>query len=58
MKLDVLRDEITADEGCKYEIYLDHLDLPTMGIGHGRQQVVHSGSESCRAVSETYERTG
>jgi len=32
--LDVLRKEITADEGCKYEIYLDHLGLPTCGIGH------------------------
>ena len=34
MNIDVLREEITADEGCKYEIYLDHLDLPTFGIGH------------------------
>ena len=32
--LDVLRKEITDDEGCKYEIYLDHLGLPTCGIGH------------------------
>ena len=32
--LDVLRKEITEDEGCKYEIYLDHLGLPTCGIGH------------------------
>ena len=23
-----------ADEGCKMEIYADHLGLPTMGIGH------------------------
>ena len=22
------------DEGCKYEIYLDHLGYPTFGIGH------------------------
>ena len=34
MNLEVLRKEIEADEGCKYEIYLDHLGLPTMGIGH------------------------
>lgn len=29
-----LRQELEADEGCKYEIYLDHLGLPTFGIGH------------------------
>ena len=29
-----LRKELEADEGCKYEIYLDHLGLPTFGIGH------------------------
>lgn len=34
MDLERLREEIEADEGCKYEIYLDHLGLPTFGIGH------------------------
>ena len=34
MDLAVLREQIEADEGCKYEIYLDHLGLPTFGIGH------------------------
>jgi len=34
VNLDRLRVEIEKDEGCKYEIYLDHLDLPTMCIGH------------------------
>lgn len=34
MNKDRLREEIAADEGCKMEIYLDHLGLPTMGIGH------------------------
>ena len=34
MDLAVLRKQIEADEGCKYEIYLDHLGLPTFGIGH------------------------
>tara|TARA_R110001592_G_scaffold64662_2_gene198668 strand:+ start:741 stop:1181 length:441 start_codon:yes stop_codon:yes gene_type:complete len=34
MDLEVLRKQIEADEGCKYEIYLDHLGLPTFGIGH------------------------
>jgi lysozyme len=34
MNIDQLRMELEYDEGCKYEIYLDHLDLPTFGIGH------------------------
>jgi len=34
MNKDQLREELAADEGCKYEIYLDHLALPTFGIGH------------------------
>jgi len=34
MNTEQLRLEIEADEGCKYEIYLDHLGLPTFGIGH------------------------
>ena len=34
MNKDQLRQELADDEGCKYEIYLDHLNLPTFGIGH------------------------
>ena len=34
MDLNRLREEIAADEGIKHEIYLDHLGLPTFGIGH------------------------
>ena len=34
MNLDKLREEISIDEGVKHEIYLDHLGLPTFGIGH------------------------
>lgn len=34
MNKDQLREELADDEGCKYEIYLDHLGLPTFGIGH------------------------
>jgi len=34
MNLNQLRTELEEDEGCKYEIYLDHLGLPTFGIGH------------------------
>ena len=29
-----VRDQLKIDEGVKYEIYLDHLGLPTCGIGH------------------------
>ena len=34
MNLEQLRMELEYDEGCEYEIYLDHLGLPTFGIGH------------------------
>ena len=34
MNKDTLREQLADDEGCKYEIYLDHLALPTFGIGH------------------------
>ena len=34
MNIDKLREEIKHDEGCVYEIYRDHLGLPTFGIGH------------------------
>lgn len=34
MDVDVLRDELKRDEGCVNSIYLDHLNLPTCGIGH------------------------
>ena len=34
MDINKLQDEIEADEGLKLEVYLDHLNLPTMGIGH------------------------
>lgn len=34
MNLEALREELKIDEGVKYEIYLDHLGLPTFGIGH------------------------
>ena len=34
MNIDKLQKELERDEGCKYEIYLDHLGYPTFGIGH------------------------
>jgi len=44
MNIDELREEIAYDEGVKkndlgeHIIYLDHLSLPTLGIGHLIQQ--------------------
>ena len=34
MNIDKLRKELERDEGVKYEVYLDHLSYPTLGIGH------------------------
>ena len=34
MNINELRKEIEYDEGSVNEIYLDHLGLPTFGIGH------------------------
>jgi len=34
MNLEKLRTEIAEDEGVVYKVYLDHLGLPTCGIGH------------------------
>ena len=29
-----VREQLAIDEGVKYEVYLDHLNLATVGIGH------------------------
>ena len=34
MNIQKLKEELEYDEGCKYEIYNDHLGYPTFGIGH------------------------
>jgi len=34
MNLDKLKEDLFIDEGCKYEIYIDHLGHPTHGVGH------------------------
>tara|TARA_R100000742_G_C4265808_1_gene83876 strand:- start:371 stop:814 length:444 start_codon:yes stop_codon:yes gene_type:complete len=34
MDIEKLREELKVDEGCKYEVYKDHLGYPTFGIGH------------------------
>ena len=34
MDIDRLREDLIIDEGIKRHVYLDHLSLPTFGIGH------------------------
>jgi len=34
MNKDAVYKQLKEDEGVKYEIYLDHLGLPTFGVGH------------------------
>ena len=34
MNIKQLREQLEIDEGVRYDIYLDHLGLPTFGIGH------------------------
>tara|TARA_B100001123_G_C15210023_1_gene986857 strand:+ start:749 stop:1192 length:444 start_codon:yes stop_codon:yes gene_type:complete len=53
MDLQQLREELTEDEGCKYEIYLDHLGYPTFGIGHlVRESDPEHGEEVGTSISE------
>lgn len=53
MNIEQLRLELEYDEGCKYEIYLDHLGLPTFGIGHlVTENDEEHGQEVGTAVSE------
>jgi lysozyme len=54
MNLEQLRKEIEADEGCRYDIYLDHLGYPTFGIGHLISETdPEYGAEVGTSVSET-----
>lgn len=53
MDLQRLQEELEYDEGVKYEIYLDHLGLPTFGIGHlVTENDPEYGEEVGTAVSE------
>jgi len=53
MDLEQLREELSYDEGVKHEIYLDHLGLPTFGIGHlVREEDPEHGWAVGSAVSE------
>jgi lysozyme len=62
MNIEKLQADLELDEGVKHEIYLDHLGLPTFGIGH---LVIESdpeyGSEvgtpvSAERVTEAFKR--
>ncbi len=53
MNIDKLREELAEDEGCKYEIYLDHLGLATFGIGH---LITKSDSEYGKDVGTVIEQ--
>ena len=50
MNIQELRKQLEIDEGVRYVIYLDHLRLPTFGIGH---LVTKNDSESGQAVGTT-----
>ena len=50
MNIDKLREEIEYDEGSVGKIYLDHLGLPTFGIGH---LVTKTDPENGQAVGTT-----
>ena len=53
MDIDKLREEIEYDEGNVQKIYLDHLGLPTFGIGHlVRESDPEYGWEVGREVSK------
>jgi lysozyme len=50
MDIEKLREQLEIDEGVRHDIYLDHLGLPTFGIGH---LVIDTDSESGQAVGTT-----
>lgn len=57
MNIDKLREELKIDEGVKYEIYLDHLDLPTFGIGHLVYLLILSAEQRSAHLSQRIEST-
>ena len=53
MNIEKLRADLELDEGVKHEIYLDHLGLPTFGIGHlVREEDPEFGEPVGTAVSD------
>lgn len=62
MNIQKLQADLELDEGVKHEVYLDHLGLPTFGIGH---LIIESDPEhgdpvgtpvSAERVTEAFER--
>ena len=62
MNINKLRKQLEIDEGVKYEVYLDHLNKKTFGIGHlvldkdpeSKMEVGDSVSE--RRVEEAFDK--
>tara|TARA_B100000029_G_scaffold218280_1_gene216121 strand:+ start:2403 stop:2846 length:444 start_codon:yes stop_codon:yes gene_type:complete len=53
MDVEKLREELERDEGCVYNIYLDHLGYRTFGIGHlVRESDPENGLQVGAMVSE------
>ena len=53
MNIQQLREQLEIDEGIKHDIYLDHLGLPTFGIGHLITDAdPESGQEVGTAISD------
>ena len=53
MNMEKLQQDLTFDEGCVNEIYLDHLGYETFGIGHlVLESDVEHGQDVGTAVSE------
>ena len=50
MNIQQLREQLEIDEGVRHDIYLDHLGLPTFGIGH---LVTKTDPENGQAVGTT-----
>ena len=50
MDIEKLREQLEIDEGVRHDIYLDHLGLPTFGIGH---LVTKTDPENGQAVGTT-----
>ena len=50
MNREAVYEQLKVDEGVKYEIYLDHLGLPTFGVGH---LILQSDEEFGKAVGTT-----
>ena len=50
MNREAVYEQLKIDEGVKYEIYLDHLGLPTFGVGH---LILESDEEFGKPVGTT-----